>query len=168
MKHFVRILLLTILVPLLLSGCKGRGFRDISVTSVRLVSIAPEGFNAVTAVIEVGVHNPTVSFEIRDLDALARFQGQEALTAVAETLVVPARSDALYLIPLRGRMAEGFNPFRLLRLLGDEASFGDITFDIHGRVELRNGFGRNIEMLDLPLSDLLGGMKTENDEQSLE
>ena len=103
MKHIARIFLFAVLVPLLLVSCKGKGFQDIAITSVRLVSIVPEGFN----------------------------------------------------------------PFRLLRLLGDEASFEDITFDVRGRVSLRSGFGRNIEMLDIPLSSLLGA-QTNDDEQTLE
>jgi len=168
MKHIARIFLFAVLVPLLLVSCKGKGFQDIAITSVRLVSIIPEGFNDVTALVEIGVHNPSVAFTLTGLDATARFQGQEALTASAKQILIPAHSDDVYQIPLQGRLAEGFNPFRLLRLLGDEASFEDITFDVRGRVSLRSGFGRNIEMLDIPLSDLLSGIQKEKDEKTLE
>lgn len=168
MKLFARILLLTLLLTLLLSGCKSRGFQDVAITSVRLVSIVPEGFNNVTAVVEVGVRNPTVAFELSQVEALARFQGEPALTATSETITIPKHSDSVYLIPLRGRLSEGFNPFRLLRLLADEASFDDITFDVRCRASLRSGFGRNIELSDIPLSTLLRGMQMKNDEQILE
>ena len=162
MKHIARTILSVLLVPLLLTGCKSKGFQDIALTSVRLVSIEPEGFFHVNAILEVGVHNPTLSFQVSDLSAVARFQGQDALAATAEPVRIPGHSDALYQIPLRGQLADGFNPFRLLRLLGDEASFDDVTLDVRARVSLPGGFGRNIELLDIPLSELLGGIRTEN------
>ena len=168
MKHIARIFLSFLLVPVLFVGCKSKGFQDVALTSVRLVSIEPEGFFHVNAVLEVGVHNPARSFQVSDLSAVARFQGQDALEATAEPVRIPGHSDALYQIPLQGQLAEGFNPFRLLRLLGDQASFDDITFDVRARVSVRGGFGRNIELLDLPLSDLLRGIHTDEHEQTLE
>ena len=167
MKRIARIIVLSLLLPLRLAGCKGRGFQDIAITSMKVVSIVPEGFSNVTALVEIGVHNPTVTFQLSNLEAQARFQGDVALTATSETIQIPAHSDAVYLVPLRGRLSEGFNPLKLLRLLGDEASFDDITFDVHGRASLRNGLGRNIEMLDIPLSSLFGA-QTNHDEQTFE
>ena len=158
-------LLLLLCLSLLLAGCKDRGFQDIAVTSVRLVSIIPEGLTGVSAELEVGIHNPTLAFRVEDLTGAAKFQGQEALLLSAEPLDVAARCDSLYLIPLRGRVNGEFNPLRLLRLLGGDAGFDDITFDIRGRAALRSGLGKNIEMLDIPLSDLLGGTHDTNHEQ---
>ena len=161
-------LLLLLCLSLLLAGCKDRGFQDIAVTSLRLVSVSPEGFSGVSAVVEVGVHNPTVAFEVSDFSGLVKFQGQEALDVTAERLLVPGHSDELYQIPLQGRIAEGFNPLRLLRLLGGDADFDDITFDIRARASLRSGLGKNIEMLDIPLSSLLGGPQALQDETNPE
>ena len=162
MKRFHILLLL---IPLLLlSGCKGKGIKDISVTSVRLISITPEGFNGVSALIEVGIHNPTIGFEVTNLTGLAKFQGQDALSVHADQLMVPGHSDKLYRIPLQGSIAEGFNPLRLLRLLAKDASYEDVTFDIHARVAARGGLGKNIEILDIPLSGMLKQSQTESNE----
>ena len=162
MKRFHILLLL---IPLLLlTGCKGKGIKDISVTSVRLISITPEGFNGVSALIEVGIHNPTIGFEVTNLTGLAKFQGQDALSVHADQLMVPGHSDKLYRIPLQGSIAEGFNPLRLLRLLAKDASYEDVTFDIHARVAARGGLGKNIEILDIPLSGMLKQSQTENNE----
>ena len=163
----LRILWLFALV-LLLAGCKGRGFEDVRVTSVRLVSISPEGLTRISAVAEVGVHNPTVAFDVTNLDGLAKFLGQDALMVTGEPVSIAARCDSVYTVPLQGRMAEGFNPLRLLRLLGDDASFDDITFDVRARVTLRSGLGKNIEMLDIPLSGLLSGTVLENHDNTTE
>ena len=161
-------LLLLLCLSLLLAGCKDRGFQDIAVTSVRLVSIIPEGLTGVSAELEVGIHNPTLAFRVEDLTGAAKFQGQEALLLSAEPLDVAARCDSLYLIPLRGRVGGDFNPLRLLRLLGGDADIDDITFDIRGRASLRSGLGKNIEMLDIPLSSLLGGPQAIQDEKNPE
>lgn len=162
MKRFHILLLL---IPLLLlTGCKGKGIKDISVTSVRLISITPEGFNGVSALIEVGIHNPTIGFEVTNLTGLAKFQGQDALSVHADQLMVPGHSDKLYRIPLQGSIAEGFNPLRLLRLLAKDASYEDVTFDIHARVAARGGLGKNIEILDIPLSGMLKQSQTESNE----
>jgi len=161
-------LLLLLCLSLLLAGCKDRGFQDIAVTSVRLVSIIPEGLTGVSAELEVGIHNPTLAFRVEDLTGAAKFQGQEALLLSAEPLDVAARCDSLYLIPLRGRVNGDFNPLRLLRLLGGEADLDDISFDIRARASLRSGLGKNIEMLDIPLSSLLRGPQDIQDEKNPE
>ena len=135
-----RLSLLLLLIPiLLLSGCKGRGIKDISVTSVRLVSITPEGFSGVSALIEVGIHNPTIGFEVTNVTGVAKFQGQEALAVHADQLMVPAHSDALYRIPMQGNIADGFNPLRLLRLLGKSAGYEDVvisSFSVSGLLSM--------------------------------
>ena len=161
-------LLLLLCLSLLLAGCKDRGFQDIAVTSVRLVSIIPEGLTGVSAELEVGIHNPTLAFRVEDLTGAAKFQGQEALLLSAEPLDVAARCVSLYLIPLRGRVNGDFNPLRLLRLLGGEADLDDISFDIRARASLRSGLGKNIEMLDIPLSSLLRGPQDIQDEKNPE
>lgn len=161
-------LLLLLCLSLLLAGCKDRSFQDITVTSVRLVSIIPEGLTGVSAELEVGIHNPTLAFRVEDLTGAAKFQGQEALLLSAEPLDVAARCDSLYLIPLRGRVNGDFNPLRLLRLLGGEADLDDISFDIRARASLRSGLGKNIEMLDIPLSSLLRGPQDIQDEKNPE
>ena len=166
-KNTLRLLLLLVL-SLLLAGCKGKSLQDVKVTSCRLVSITPDGFTGVSALVEVGIHNPSLAFDVMNLDGMVKFQGQEALMVTGERLSVPAHSDAVYTIPLQGRMAEGFNPLRLLRLLGDEAGFEDITFDVRARVALRGGIGKNIELLDVPLSDLLDGLELDNHENTTE
>mgnify|MGYP002621371252 CR=1 FL=1 len=155
----VRSFFLLLCLSLLLTGCEGRRFQDVAITSVKLASVTPQGFTGVSAVMELGIHNPTVPFEVTDLGGLVKFQGQDALEVSGEPLQVAGHSDEVYQVPLQGRIADGFNPLRLLRLLGGEAGMEDITFDIRARASLRSGLGKNIEMLDIPLSGLLGGLQ---------
>ena len=150
---------------LLLAGCKGGSYKDIAVTSARIVSIVPEGLSDLSALIEVGIHNPTVGFEVTNLEGLARYRGQDALTATADQLIVAGRTDKVYLIPVKGHIAQGFNPFQLLRLISAEADFDDVTFTITGKVALRGGIGKNIELKDIPLSSLLNQSEQHADEE---
>ncbi|NLZ19017.1 MAG: hypothetical protein GXY24_01930 [Bacteroidales bacterium] len=153
MKRLCTFLLLAL--TLVLAGCQGRSLKDIKVTSARIVSIVPEGLTDLSALVEVGIHNPSVAFEVTDLIGLARFEGKDALSVTADQLIVAGHSDQLYQIPLKGHIEEGFNPFRLLRLLGSESSLDDVTVSFKGRVALRGGIGKNIEMEDIPLSTLI-------------
>lgn len=160
-----RILLLAVLA-LLLAGCKGRSLQDVEVTSVRLVSVAPQGLSGVSAVVELGIRNPSVAFSVSDLEGMAKFHGEEVLQLSAPTLTVPGRSDDRYEIPLDGRLATGFSVLRLLRLLGEGAHLEDVTFDLRGRMALRSGIGRDFEMKDVPLESLLGALPTEMNYES--
>ncbi len=148
-------ILLLLALALVLSGCQGRSLKDIKVTSARIVSIVPEGLTDLSALVEVGVHNPSVALEITDMIGMARFEDMDMLSVSADQLLVEGRSDKLYQVPLKGHIEEGFNPFRLLRLLGTESSLDDITVSFKARVALRGGIGKNIEMEDIPLSNLL-------------
>ena len=158
-------ILVFILLSLLLAGCKGKSVKDITVTSVRIVSIVPEGLSDLSALVEVGIHNPALPFEVTDLKGMARYQGQDALALSADQLIVAGHTDKVYSIPLKGHIAEGFNPFQLLKLVSRESDYSDVTFTVTGRVALRGGIGKNIELKDIPLSSLLKQADPQTDEK---
>ena len=164
MKRALTFLLLAL--ALVLSGCQGKRLQDVRITSARIISIVPQGLTDLDALVEVSVHNPSVPFEVTNLIGLARFEDMDMLTVSADQLIVEGHADKTYQIPLKGHIEEGFNPFRLLRLLGDEASLDDVTVSFKARVALRGGIGKNIEMVDIPIVDLLN-MTQENEEESL-
>ena len=152
MKRVFTILLLAL--ALVLSGCQGRRLQDIKVTSARIVSIVPEGLSNISALIEVGIHNPSVAVELRDVVGMAHYEDMNILSVTADQLIIEGHTDKLYQIPLKGHIEEGFNPLRLIRLFGGESSMDDITVSFKGRVSLRGGIGKDIEMEDIPLSTL--------------
>ena len=154
MKNALRLSLLLVLA-LLVAGCKGKGIKDIKVNSARIVSVTPFGLNGLTALVEIDLHNPTVGFELTDITGLARFKGQEALHVTADQLIVSGHKDKIYRIPVQGEIAEGFNPLQLVRLVADEDAFDDLTISVKGKVALRGGLGKKIEIKDIPLSSLM-------------
>ena len=152
MKRVFTFLLLVL--ALVLSGCQGKRLQDIKVTSARIVSIVPEGLSNISALIEVGIHNPSVAVELRDVVGMAHYEDMNILSVTADQLIIEGHTDKLYQIPLKGHIEEGFNPLRLIRLFGGESSMDDITVSFRGRVSLRGGIGKDIEMEDIPLSTL--------------
>lgn len=139
---------------LLLSSC-GNKVKDISVTSFNIVSIAPQGLTGITALVEIGIHNPTVGFEITNLNAIIKMKGQEMIYLSADQLMVEGHSEKQYDIPVKGRLADGFNPFQLLKLLSNEADIEDMTLSISARPALRGGVGKVVEINDMPLKKLI-------------
>ena len=152
MKRFGIILLAACL---LLTSC-GKGVKDIALTSFRLVSVRPPGLSGVTMLAEVGVDNSTVGFEITDVNAVLTLDSVPALLLTADQLMVEGRAQKLYTIPLKGQIAEGFNPFQLLRLISDDSVMSRLTADVSARAALRGGLGKNIEMKDIKLDSLTG------------
>ena len=152
MKRFGIILLAACL---LLTSC-GKGVKDIALTSFRLVSVSPHGLSGVTMLVEVGVDNPTVGFEITDVNAVLKLDSVPALLLTADQLMVEGRAQKLYTIPLKGQIAEGFNPFQLLRLISDDSVMSRLTADVSARAALRGGLGKNIDMKDIKLDSLTG------------
>lgn len=139
---------------LLPSSC-GNKVKDISVTSFNIVSIAPQGLTGITALVEIGIHNPTVGFEVTNLNAIIKMKGQEMIYLSADQLMVEGHSEKQYDIPVKGRLADGFNPFQLLKLLSNEADIEDMTLSISARPALRGGVGKVVEINDMPLKKLI-------------
>ncbi len=151
MERLRAIILAVVLV--LLSSCGG-SVKDVELTSFRLVSVAPQGLSGITALIEAGIRNPGIGFEVTALHATIRMDGAEALYLDADQLMVEGHSDRTYDIPLKGSIAEGFNPFQLLRLLGSEADLSRLTVSVKARLALRGGIGKTVEINDVPLEEL--------------
>ncbi len=149
----LRVIISAVLL-LLLSSCGG-SVKDIRVTSFKIVSIAPQGLSGITALVEVGVHNPAMGFEVTDLHATLKMREQEAVHLSSDQLMVAGRTDKTYTVPLKGEIADGFNPFQLLKLLSNEVDYSQVTVSLSARLALRGGVGRTVEYNDVPLSSLI-------------
>lgn len=151
-KH---IAIIVMFASLLLTGCKGHGVKDIEVTSFKIVSIVPKGVSGITALVEVGIHNPMVGFEVTDVHATAKVKDAEALVLTADQLMVPGHTDKVYSIPVKGSIVEGFNPLQLLKIFSNDLNMSDVTVTVKAKVALRGGVGKNIEIKDIPISNFV-------------
>lgn len=148
-------IILLALCSLFLSSCGGN-MKDTRMTSFKLLSVSLQGADGMTLVVEVGIDNPGMGFEVTGLNALMKLDGTSALVLTSDQLIVEGRTEKVYVIPMRGRIAEGFNPFRLLHLLMDDRHIEDrLSADISARVALRGGLGKKIEVKEVPLSSVI-------------
>ena len=65
---------------------------------------------------------------------------------------------------MKGRIADGANPFKLLKLLGSERVTDPVSLDFEARMALRGGIGKKIEINDIQLDEYLRQKKTETNE----
>lgn len=83
-------------------------------------------------------------------------EGKPCLHLTADQLIVAGNSDKVYTIPVRGTIAEGFNPFQLLNLInGASLDFDKLTVDVNGKIALRGGVGKKLELKDIRISDYM-------------
>ena len=153
-----RLSVLLVLVLPLLCSCKGHSIKDIKVNSFEIVSLTPKGLKDIDAVVRVDVHNPSVSFELTDLVGVVKYKGKEALTITSDQLIVSGKTDKAYTVPVHGALADDFNPFQLLEMLGSDSSqmfsLDGLTLDLSLRPALRGGIGKKIEINDISLGKL--------------
>lgn len=141
----------------LFAGCSG-SVKDIAVTSFNIISVTPRGFNEIYATVELGIHNPIVQFTAQDIQGTIKMDGAPCIRLEADQLIVDGNSDKKYLIPVKGKLAEDFNPWQFAELLTDK-DFSKMTVDASAKISLRTGIGKNFVVKDLSLEKLLSSEK---------
>lgn len=154
MKKQVLLFVCTLAALLMSVGCNK--VKELGVTSFEIVSITPSGTSELDATVRVGIHNPLVAFEATDVIGTLKLNGKPCLHLTADQLIVAGNCDKVYTIPVRGTIAEGFNPFELLNLInGTSLAFDKLTVDVNGKLALRGGVGKKLELKDIRISDYM-------------
>lgn len=153
MKKRILILLAVLSAMTFTTGCKK--VKEISVTSFEIVSVTPSGLSDLDALIKLGIHNPAVPFEVTDATGTLKIAGKPSLSLSTDQLIVAGNSDKVYSIPIKGKIAEGFNPFELLKLInGSSLDLEQLTVDVNGKIALRGGVGKKLDLKDIKLNKL--------------
>lgn len=141
---------LLIAVMLILAGC-GKTYRDISLSSLEFVSITPRGESSGDALLRVGLNNPISAFELTDISAILKIEGVACVEFSTDQLMIAAKCDKIYTIPVSVDIPEGANIFELLNVLksGNES---DISLEVSARPALRGGLGLRVKRT-IPLGD---------------
>ena len=137
----------------LLAGCGG-SVNDIEVTTFNIISVTPRGATELYATIELGIRNPIMAFTLQDMEGTIKMDGQPCIRFTADQLMVDGKSDKVYVIPVKGKLMDEFNPWQLLSVLKDN-DFSKMTVDASARVSLKPGVGKNIAFKDMSLEKLL-------------
>ena len=137
----------------LFAGCSA-SINDIAVTNFNIISVTPRGTNELYATIELGIRNPVIAFTLQDMEGTLKMDGQPCIRITADQLRVDGQSDRVYVIPVKGKLIDGFNPWQLLSVLKDN-DFSKFTVDVSARVSLKSGIGKDIAIKDVSLEKLL-------------
>lgn len=141
------------LCALIFSACSG-SVKDIEVTSFNIISATPRGINELYATIELGIKNPIMAFTVQNVEGTIKIDGNPCIVLTSDQLLVDGNTEKAYLVPVKGRLSNDFNPWQLLDLL-NEKDFSKLTVDATAKVALRSGIGKNIVVKDMPLDKLL-------------
>lgn len=112
------------------------------------------------ATVELGIRNPMMAFTLQDMEGTIKMDGQPCIRLTADQLIVDGKSDKVYVIPVKGKLMDGFNPWQLLDVLKDY-DFSKLTVDVSARVSLKSGVGKDVAIKDVSLEKLL--MKNDKD-----
>ena len=153
MRKAIRISILLLLAGLLLTGCVSK-FKKISVSSFALESVVPTSLRSANLVVAVGINNPAPSFQVRDIEATVKQNGNVMGIVTGDPVSVDGKSERVYRIPLQAQLAEGIG---LMQLMATYKSFNPevFTIDLHARANVAGKIGKDIEYKDLPLSKFM-------------
>lgn len=137
-------------LALLITSC-GK-IHEISVNSYDIVSVTPSGFRSVDAVIAVGIHNPAFAFKVSDIHGTVYHNGSALADFEADPVDVHRKSDDVYQITGRARLAKGVSVLSLLSLIQD-MNPEDYSLDASAKVKAK-GFTKTISRTGVPVSRL--------------
>ena len=153
MKRVVKISLLLLLAAFVLTGCVSK-YKKIKVSSFELESVVPSSLRSANVVVAVGINNPAPAFQVRDIEATVKQNGNVMGLVTGEPVSIDGKCDRVYRIPLQAQLAEGVG---LMQLLATYKSFNpeEFTIDLHARANVAGKIGKDIDYKDVPLSKFL-------------
>ena len=153
MKKIVKISLLLLLASFVLTGCVSK-YKKIKVTSFELESVVPSSLRSANVVVDVGISNPAPAFQVRDIEATVKQNGNVMGLVTGEPVSVDGKCERVYRIPLQAQLAEGVG---LMQLLATYKSFNpeEFTIDLHARANVAGKIGKDIDYKDVPLTKFI-------------
>ena len=137
---------------LALGGCKK--IKEISVTSVKVEAIAPQGLQGINVFLAVGIDNPAMQISLENIHGALKHSGKVLGRVSMDPFTVQARSAEIY--HLRGLVTLGEEAtLRDLMMLMDAARLNECMVDVSLKARLKNGVAAPINVKDIPLKKLL-------------
>lgn len=149
--------IIVLLLALVCFACScTKTYKDIKVTSFDIISITPKGLHAVDAVVDVGLDNPIMGFDVTAAKGVLKMDGRECLIVTAPEFSIEGHAQKVYRVSLQGTLSPGFNPLELLTIAKD-MDFSKFSLDAKAHVGLLGGIGKDIDVKDIKLDKFLGG-----------
>ena len=104
--------------------------------------------------VAVGIDNPAPSFEVRDIEATVKQNGNVMGLVTCEPVNVDGKCNRVYRIPMQAQLAEGVG---LMQLLATYKAFNpeEFTIDLHARANVAGKIGKDIDYKDVPLTKFM-------------
>ncbi|MBR5924566.1 MAG: hypothetical protein IKZ60_03825 [Bacteroidales bacterium] len=153
MKKAIKISLLLLLAAFVLTGCVSK-YKKIKVSSFEVESVVPSSLRSANVVVAVGINNPAPAFQLRDIEATVKQNGNVMGLVTGEPVSVDGKCERVYRIPLQAQLAEGVG---IMQLLATYKSFNpeEFTIDLHARANVAGKIGKDIDYKDVPLSKFI-------------
>ena len=145
-------ILVVSVMALALAGC-GK-VKDITVTSLQLESIAPQGLKGIDVYMAVGIDNPAFQIGLEDIHGTLKHSGKVLGRMAMDPIVVQARSAEIYHVKAFLSIGEDAT-LRDLIMLTDMEKLKECMIDVSAIPRLRSGLGAPITIKNIPLKKLL-------------
>ena len=150
-KHNILLLIVSVLT-LGLTGC-GK-VKDITVTSVQIESIAPQGLKGINVYMAVGIDNPAFQIALEDIHGALKHSGKVLGRVAMDPIVLQRKSAEIYHMKAFVSLGEDAR-LRDLLMLTDMDKLYECTVDVSAVPRLKSGLGAPIHLKDIPLKKLL-------------
>ena len=151
LKHKFLLVLMSVMV-LTFSGCKN--IKDITVTSVKVESISPQGLKGLNVYLAVGIDNPAMQISFEDVHGVLRHSGKVIGRMAMDPFVLQGRSAEIYHLKAFLTLGEDAT-LRDLILLTDVDRLYECVVDVSATPRLKSGLGAPVTIKDIPLKKLL-------------
>ena len=148
-----RLMILVVSVmALALAGC-GK-VKDITVTSLQLESIAPQGLKGIDVYMAVGIDNPAFQIGLEDIHGSLKHSGKVLGRVTMDPMVLQRKSAEIYHVKAFLSLGEDARLRDLLMFTNIEKLY-ECTVDVSATPRLKSGLGTPITLKDIPLKKLL-------------
>ena len=148
------IVLLSVML-LALSGCKSvRNVKNISVSSVKVEAIAPQGLQGINVFLAIGVDNPAMQITLENINGALKYSGKVLGRVSVDPFTLQARSAEIYHLRAFVTLGEDATLKDLL-MLADMTKLQECMVDVSATPRLKSGLGAPINLKDIPLKKLL-------------
>ena len=145
-------ILVVSVMALALAGC-GK-VKDITVTSLQLESIAPQGLKGIDVYMAVGIDNPSFQIGLEDIHGSLKHSGKVLGRVTMDPMVLQRKSAEIYHVKAFLSLGEDAGLRDLLMLTNIEKLY-ECTVDVSATPRLKSGLGTPITLKDIPLKKLL-------------
>lgn len=155
-KRFLAIAAMSVL--LLMTGCLN--LKEFRILSFKAEQIVPQGFKSLKGVATVGYSNPSVAFDVYDIEGTVRCKGSLFGTFTVDPVSVQGKSTSACTVSGVFSITSATSVLQVLSMLTGGFDVNDYTIDISARVKPKNGPAKAVGLKDVPAGKVTAIIKS--------